>query len=339
MDIEFLLSLQAFREGAGSFLTEFLAKMTWWGELNTTIVLIAIVYWCVNKSYGQYFLMGWSGNRLLNGLLKVTACAYRPWIRDARIMPNATAQATATGYSFPSGHTMNTATTFGGLAIRREFSTLLRVLLFVALLLVAFSRVFLGVHTPQDIIVGIVGGVFVMCLTMKLMFWLEAHPEKDLLVAGIGIALAIAIAIYAALKSYPVDYDAEGQLIVDGAKMALDTFKGTGWCCAFLIGWVLERRFVNFSTDITLSERATRLAAGLLSYYAVAFIVCPLIKTGLAGPIGTVLSCFLQMFYVVFLFPLFVELARKKFGRKVEAGTATEDGSPFEAGTPTIAQA
>ena len=321
MDIEFLLALQAFREGAGGFLTDFLAKMTWWGELSTTVVLIAIVYWCVSKRLGQYLFMGWSGNRLLNGVLKVTACAYRPWIRDGRIVPNAAAQTTATGYSFPSGHTMNAATTFGGLAIRREFSTLMRVLVFVALLLVAFSRMFLGVHTPQDVIVGVVGGTFVMCLAMKLMSWLEKNPEKDLLVAGIGIALAILLAAYAALKTYPADYDAEGALIVDGAKMALDTFKGVGWCIAFFVGWVLERRFVNFSTDITMPERATRLVAGLLSYYAVAFIVCPLIKTGLAGPIGTILSCFVQMFYVVFVFPLLVELARKKLGRKVEAGT------------------
>lgn len=323
MDIEFLLALQAFREGAGGFLTDFLAKMTWWGELNTTVVLIAIVYWCVSKRLGQYLLIGWSGNRLVNGLLKVTACAYRPWVRDPRIIPNATAQTTATGYSFPSGHTMNTATTFGGLMIRREFGALMRVLLLVALLLVAFSRMFLGVHTPQDVIVGVVAGTFVMCLTMKLMSWLEENPEKDLLVAGIGIALAILLAIYAAFKTYPADYDAEGLLIVDGAKMALDTFKGVGWCCAALVGWVLERRFVNFSTDITLKERATRLAAGLLSYYAVAFIVCPLIKTGLAGPVGTILACFVQMFYVVFLFPLCVELVRKKPRRKIETKTET----------------
>ena len=86
MDIEILLALQGFRNGAGSFLAAFLSKMTWLGELPTTIIAMALIYWCVNKDFGAYFLMGWSGNRLVNGMLKVTACAYRPWIRDTCVV-------------------------------------------------------------------------------------------------------------------------------------------------------------------------------------------------------------------------------------------------------------
>ena len=110
MDIQILLFLQEFREGAGAFLADFMAKMTFLGEINSAIVIMAIVYWCFSKETGAYLLMGWAGNRLLNGVLKVTACVYRPWIRDARIVPYGNAITTATGYSFPSGHTMNAAT-------------------------------------------------------------------------------------------------------------------------------------------------------------------------------------------------------------------------------------
>ena len=86
MDIEILLALQDFRNGPGAFLAGFLSKMTWLGELNTAIVILALIYWCVSKDFGTYLLMGWSGNRLVNGMLKVTVCAYRPWIRDARVL-------------------------------------------------------------------------------------------------------------------------------------------------------------------------------------------------------------------------------------------------------------
>ncbi len=110
MDISILLALQDFRNGVGGFLASFLSKMTFLGELNTVLVIMALVYWCVNKDFGTYMLMGWSGNRLVNGMLKVTACVYRPWIRDPRIIPYGTSITTATGYSFPSGHTMNAAT-------------------------------------------------------------------------------------------------------------------------------------------------------------------------------------------------------------------------------------
>ena len=142
-----------------------------------------------------------------------------------------------------------------------------------------------------------------MWLTLRLMRWIESNPEKDWLVVCIGIGLGAAVALYAAIKPYPADYDAEGKLIVDGAKMANDTFKGVGYSVAFLVGWIPERRFVRFSTEIPTKQKLMRAVIGLLSYYAVSLILVPLIRTWIAGPAGTTLSCFLQMFYVSFLFP------------------------------------
>ena len=303
MDIEILLALQEFRNGAGAFLTSFLAKMTFLGELNTAMVIMAIVYWCVNKDLGAYLLMGWSGNRLVNGTLKITACAYRPWIRDPRIVPYGDAMTTATGYSFPSGHSMNAATVFGGGVVRRDMPAALRITLGVITVLVAFSRLFVGVHTPQDVLVGAAAGLLVMWLTAKLMHWVASHPDKDLLVAAIGILLAVLLAFYASLKPYPTDYDAEGKLLVDGAKMARDTFKGIGWCIAFLVGWILERRYVRFSTSISLETKLTRLAVGILCFYAVSLILVPLIARWLSAPLGQTISCFVQIFFVTFIFP------------------------------------
>ena len=43
---------------------------------------MAVLYWGFNKKLGTFLLMGWSANRLLNGFLKITVCAYRPWIRN-----------------------------------------------------------------------------------------------------------------------------------------------------------------------------------------------------------------------------------------------------------------
>ena len=311
MDINILLALQEFRNGAGSVLSDFALKMTFFGELNTVLVLMAVVYWSVSKELGTYLLMGWSGNRLVNGMLKVTVCAYRPWIRDARIIPYGNSMETATGYSFPSGHTMNAATVFGGEAVRSDMPKSLRIAAGIMVALVAFSRIFLGVHTPQDVLAGTAAGLLVMWLTFKMMRLLEIHPEKDGIVVTAGVLLAAAIALYAAYKPYPADYDAAGKLIVDGAKMANDTFKGIGWCAAFLFGWFLERRFVRFSTDVPLTRKLLRTLTGLLGYYAVSLILVPLIKNGIGGPAGTITSCFTQMFYVSFLFPWCMETAEK----------------------------
>ena len=311
MDISILLAFQNFRNGIGIIFVDFFKKMTFFGELNTTLVFLGIIYWCISKELGTYLMMGWSGNRLVNGFLKVTFCAYRPWIRDPRIIPHGDSMLTATGYSFPSGHSTNAASIFGGTAMKTDLPRSIRVALFVVVLLVGLSRMFLGVHTPQDILIGISASLLVMFLTLKLMNWLDSNPSKDILVACIGIALSIALAVYAALKSYPVDYDANGKIIVEGAKMANDTFKAVGWVSAFLIGWVLEKRFVGFTTETTAVKKLGRALFGLLGYYSVSFVLNSQIKLWLSGPAATIITCFLQMFYISFLFPFCIKKFEK----------------------------
>jgi membrane-associated phospholipid phosphatase len=207
---------------------------------------------------------------------------------------------------------MNASTVYGGITVRKDMPAALRITTAIVIVLVAFSRLYLGVHTPQDVVVGIAAGMLVMWLIYKMMQWIDSYPEKDWLVVLIGIVLAAAVAIYAALKPYPEDFDAQGKLLVDGAKMANDTFKGVGWCIAYLIGWVLERRYVGFSTEISVPRKLTRIAIGLFIYYAVSLILVPQIKVWISGPAGTIVSCFLQMFYVSFIFPWCI----KVFGRK-----------------------
>ncbi|MBQ2453994.1 MAG: phosphatase PAP2 family protein [Lachnospiraceae bacterium] len=319
MDINILLALQEFRNGAGECLAEYMSKMTFFGETSTVLVIIAIIYWCVSKEAGQYFLMGMCGNRILNGFLKVTACVYRPWIRDARIVPYGDSMETATGYSFPSGHSTNAATLFGGGAIKKELPRILRVFLAVIFVLIAFSRIFLGVHTPQDILVGSLLGLLVMWLVSKLMQWIEVHPDKDIVVMLTGIGIAVAVAIYAFLKPYPEDFDAAGELLVDGAKMIKDTYKVVGLCIGGLTGWVLERRVVGFSTDVPMMTRITRLVTGLFGYYVVNYILAFFLKEWIPGAGGNLASNFLKMFYISFIFPWVI--------MRVE-GEVNGDGSP-----------
>ena len=312
MDLRFLLALQEFRNGAGACLSEFFSKMTYLGDLGVAIVIMAVIYWSVEKELGAFLFMGWGANRIVNGALKITACVYRPWIRDPRIIPYDGAIETATGYSFPSGHTTNAASVYGGGAMWKNMPRSSRIVLGILVALVAFSRPFLGVHTPQDILVGAAAGLLVMFLILKLLRWIGKHPEKDVLVLIIGLVVIIALAFYGGLKYYPADFDAEGKLIVDGAKMAKDTFKGVGWSAGVLTGWFLERRFVKFSTDVPLGRKLARTAAGLVGHFAVYLILGDLIKGWFPGTAGVILANYLELFFIVFLFPWFFSLAEKK---------------------------
>ena len=312
MDIQILHALESFRTGIGAFLKDFFLKMTFFGELPTVIIIMAVLYWCINKQFGTYLLLGWNYNRIVNGFLKITACAYRPWVRDPSLTPDATALTTATGYSFPSGHSTNAASIYGGVAIRREFRKGLRILMAVLVALIAFSRIYLCVHTPQDILVGVCLSLLVMWGTVRLMRLLEQKPEKDILIVVLSLAVSSAVAVWASVKSYPVDYDAAGKVLVDGSKMANDTFKSVGYNLGFFIGWVLERRFVRFSSDGSVTDRIFRMVGGVLGYYVVNLVICSLLKNIVTGVPGTILTQFLPMFYIVFLYPWIVSIVQKK---------------------------
>ena len=303
MDLDILLALQNFRNSAGSFAADFFGGMTFFGELGTVMFIMAVVYWCLSKEIGTLMLMGWSGNRLVNGVLKVSACVYRPWIREPAIEPPAGAKATATGYSFPSGHTTNAASAYGATFFRRELPRWLKIAMGILIALVMFSRCFLGVHTPQDVLVAVGMGLLVMFITREVLAWLADHPKKDVAVMCTGLVLGLIIAVYAGLKPYPVHYDTSGKILVDGTKMANDTFKGVGWCSGFLVGWVMERRFVRFTTDVSLLRKSIRLVIGAAGYFAVDRLLVPLLKSWIPGAPGTLCSCFMQMLCIALVIP------------------------------------
>ena len=158
-------------------------------------------------------------------------------------------------------------------------------------------------HTPQDVFVALVTGFALMLLAGYIEKMLEAHPERDIIVAAIGMGVSLACMVYVTIKPYPMDYDSAGKLLVDPMKMANDSYKNVGWALGFFVGWVLERRFVRFSVDGTVQQRFARAACGLPIALLVNYTISDMIKAVVPGGIGSVVACFVQIFFVVFIMP------------------------------------
>ena len=108
MDIQYLLFLQDFRNSIDNALTPFMEGVSMFAV--TYLILFPVYYyWNRNKRDGLYALVAYYFCMVITPLVKLTACVYRPWIRDSRIVPAGKAIVTATGYSFPSGHTTTAA--------------------------------------------------------------------------------------------------------------------------------------------------------------------------------------------------------------------------------------
>lgn len=240
MDIQYLLLLQNLREATGGILNSFFLGITALGEQPFTFLLLAFIYWCVDKRAGQRMALNVSVACTLNQFVKWKCRVERPWIRDGRILPVSQALSGAGGYSFPSGHTQRAAAVWGALGAfcLKGKERLIAGACFLTLALISFSRNFLGVHTPQDVLVALAAGAVLIFLIEKLLCWAEGGKDRDLVLAAAGCAVCFLPMLWA------------GCLSNAGAGMGL-------W-----IGWVLERRFVSFQDEGTWPEKIMRFFMG-----------------------------------------------------------------------------
>lgn len=270
MDIEYLLALQGLRESLPGAVESFFLAFSFIGDGPALVALGLVVYWCVDKRSGQFALTCFAAGNFVNQLIKNLACVYRPWIRDDRIIPTADAIEGAGGYSFPSGHTAGTATMLGSFAwLARKKRLWISVVCIIVVLIIAFSRNFLGVHTPQDVLMGLIEAIVMIALTQAFFNWLDRYDalmpghNKDVTVAIVVFVICIASIIIVALKAYPMDY-VNGELLVEPEKMQKGSFEAAGVFMGFALGWVLERRIVSFSTSgLSMNDRIIRGVIGV----------------------------------------------------------------------------
>lgn len=171
-----------------------------------------------------------------------------------------------------------------------------------------FSRNYLGVHTPQDVIVSIILAAALLFAFRRLLAWVEENLDKDWIVLLAGSALCVLLVIYASLKGYPVDYDAAGNMIVDPAKMPIDSFKNAGMGLGFIVGWFLERRFIHFETDGKWYFRVLRYAVCIAVYELLKTYAAPLITGAVAGGVGKALEQFVLILYITAGAPVLIRL-------------------------------
>lgn len=312
MDIEYLLLLQNFRQATGDLLTPLMLLISELAAGPVLIGLVSFVYWAVDKSMGSFLMLNYTGSTLLNQTVKLAACVYRPWVRDSRIAPVPAALKGATGYSFPSGHTQSATAAFGSAAIwfwnRRRWVSFLMIAM---VLLTGFSRNYLGVHTPQDVLVGCGLCCIYLILNARLMAWVESRPSRDWIVAAVGCGLAALCLVYIQCKSYPLDY-VDGRLLVDPELMKEDAFSAAGMVLGFYPGWLAERRFIRFTTERHSALQFALAGAGLVPMLVIYKLLPALLAPALGVCWAELVSCAVLAFYVMAGLPSLIRLVQSR---------------------------
>ncbi len=257
MDIQYLLFLQNLRQYTENYLAPIMDWVTKMAVSFWPMTIIFLIYWAFDRKAGRRMFAGMSLGFFMNGFLKLTFCVYRPWIRDSRIIPYGDSKVAATGYSFPSGHSAAATMKYGNIGMWfRKYNKLITAIMFAMIALTMFSRNYLGVHTPQDVVVGFASTALVLFLGNRLERWSDQDSAKrDRIILVAGLILVVAAFFYYRLKSYPMDYQADGSLLVDYRKMMPDSFEGLGFITSYVICRIFERKGFAFDELMDWKER------------------------------------------------------------------------------------
>lgn len=302
--MEFLYLLEDIRTPV---LDAFFSAVTYLGSELVFMILAVVMYWCVNKSQGLYLLSVGCLGTTINQALKITFRIPRPWVKDPGFTIVESARADATGYSFPSGHTQNAIGTFGCLAMnakRRWVSALCIVLA----ALTAFSRMYLGVHTPLDVgVSAVIAAVLVLALR-PLFQNLDEKPRRGIwILAGLGL-LNILFLVYATCWPFPADADPEQ--LAHGVSNAA---KLTGALAGMALGYWLDLKKTNFRTEAPLLGQILKCVLGLAGLLVFKEGLKPLLGSSLwSGVIRYGLMTFFAAGIWPMTFPWFANLGRKK---------------------------
>ena len=274
--MEFLRLLESMRTGIGDF---FFATVTHMGEEVFFLGIAILFYWCISKRQGYYILVTGVVGSVINQWLKIVCRIPRPWIIDPDFKPVGDAVAEATGYSFPSGHTQNIAGTFGCIG-RYNKQRWLKILSVVIILLVAFSRMYLGVHTPLDVTVSL-GVAAALVFAFHFVFRTEESTNKYMLPVMIGsVIFSIAFIIYVFLL--PESSFAEGADLQNLLSAKKNAATLTGCLVGLGLVYPLDRFVIKFETKGRWYAQLIKFAVGIGIVLA--------IKSGLKSPLEALLG-------------------------------------------------
>ena len=256
LNMNILRALEAIRT---PLFDKLFAAITYLGDQTVFIVLVLALLWCVDKRKGYcLFFIGMVGTAA-NQYFKALFLIPRPWLIDPTFTIVESARGAATGYSFPSGHTQSATSIFATLAVwwHKELWTIVA---FVgAIALTAFSRMYLGVHTPLDVIVSLAMGL------LSAWFGLWAFRRwKNGALRATALASAALLSFYLLLSpksaSNVPEFDAHG---LESAFTLL------GAAIGLTISWVVDEKHLRYEIKAVWWAQLLKLSLGLILLLAV----------------------------------------------------------------------
>ena len=242
---------------AAPWLAAILSSFTYFGSEAIVFAVALWLLWCVDKREGFYVLsVGFLGT-VVNQTLKIACRIPRPWVRDPDFTIWEHARAEATGYSFPSGHAQSAVGVFGSLTLWHRKSRAARIVFPILAFLVIFSRLFLGVHTPADVLFG-AGCSLVLVFAVYPVFSRDRGRRALVVWVGTFLLITLGYLLFVLLCRFPADTDP-----VNLAEARKNGWSLLGSVAGMLLFALIEPRFVNYKTEAPIPAQAVKFVGGL----------------------------------------------------------------------------
>ena len=243
LEIRFLQFLESMRT---DFSVKLFEGITMLGEETILILMIAVLYFAYDKRLALRIGYITIASMCVNNTVKNLVKRQRPFASGGVTPARAH---TATGYSFPSGHTQTIATWSSTFAMYFK-KAWVSVLAGVGIVAVAFSRLFLGVHYPSDVIAGAVLGVGI-AVGLSIVYDRTKNIHK---LYGITALVMLPFAIWFMITADPL-YD--------------DFFKLYGMLTGLFLAAGLEEKYAPIEYDVAVWKKVLRIVIGVAVVLAV----------------------------------------------------------------------
>lgn len=233
-------------------------------DIGNPVVAAGIIAWLylnVNKKETCGTGTAFFTSLLLAQGLKLSFRIPRPWILDPDFHASKPALSTATGYSFPSVHTQSTESIGTSLLLSQKKNRTLRRIVIALMILVPFSRMWLGCHTPLDVGVGFLIGCAVTLLIQKL--WSAFRGRLDTILLGFLLAFSGILLLLGGFLTWNGSVD---------FLLAKDSFESAGLAIGFSVGALIENKWIRFQNEGRRSQYITRFLIAIAGMLAIEVI-------------------------------------------------------------------
>ncbi|MGB3549089.1 MAG: phosphatase PAP2 family protein [Candidatus Binatus sp.] len=248
-------------------LTKFFLLASFAGQVEGYILIVTLIYVMLDKTLAVRLAVLLLMTMCLNHVLKIILKNPRPFIHEGTYLQKwavstENAKALSTEYSTPSGHAMAGSAFYSYLYAFVE-NPFVRVIAVLAILATGFSRPYLGVHYPGDILIGWVIGLLVALVAIKRADKITDGWNK------LSYKYQVAIAVASSMVLWLATIAINGWRI-DGQPRAFLGY--AGFLTGILIGRPIELSAVNFDP-----RSSTQLAKMLRFIISVAMVLVSLV--------------------------------------------------------------